>query len=394
MLWARYPLALLLLLLSAGVPAESGSKPPGDAGVQGMVFLDANGNGARDAAEPGIGGVAVSNQIDVTASAPDGSYRLPAAGTGIVFVSLPDGYGAQGAFWQRPRKGRADFALVARPIVADFTFIHASDPHTSRESLPRLDRLREQVGERKPAFVIMSGDLVKDALRVGEAVARGYYDLYAGAAALFPVPVWNVPGNHEIFGIERHLSLVSPRHELYGKAMYRAYFGPTYYSFTYGGVHFVGLDTVDVDDLWYYGHVDQAQLDWLRADLALVPLSTPIVTFNHIPFLTSAESINGYDDEGPAPSLIRIAGRPQYRHVVSNLVEVRAVLSAHRWTLALAGHMHRYEAIRFDAGIGTRFYQAAAIAGPNDGPLPAQSGFTVYRVSGGAVDDGTFVPLP
>ena len=39
--------------------------------------------------------------------------------------------------------------------------------------------------------------------------------------------VWSVPGNHEIFGIERHSSLVSPAHPLYGKAMYRQRLGPT-----------------------------------------------------------------------------------------------------------------------------------------------------------------------
>ena len=81
------------------------------------------------------------------------------------------------------------------------------------------------------------------------------------------MPVWSVPGNHENFGIERHLSLVSPKHPLYGKGMYRQRLGPNYYSFTYGGVHFVGLDSVDIADLWYYGHVDDAQLAWLRADL-------------------------------------------------------------------------------------------------------------------------------
>ena len=97
----------------------------------------------------------------------------------------------------------------------------------------------------------MTGDLVRDALRVGEEEARGYYDLYTQEVPRFPMPVWSVPGNHEIFGIERHLSLVSPKHPLYGKGMYRQRLGPNYYSFTHGGVHFVGLDSVDVADLWY-----------------------------------------------------------------------------------------------------------------------------------------------
>ena len=38
--------------------------------------------------------------------------------------------------------------------------------------------------------------------------------------------------------------------------MYRRFLGPTYYSFDYGGVHFVALDTVDIEDRLYYAHVD------------------------------------------------------------------------------------------------------------------------------------------
>jgi 3',5'-cyclic AMP phosphodiesterase CpdA len=283
--------------------------------------------------------------------------------------------------------------LVRQPASPEFAFVHASDTHISPQSLPRVEKLRSWVTGERPAFVLVSGDLVQDALRVGEPEARGYYDLYVTTTSSFPVPVWSVPGNHENFGIERHLSLVSATHPLYGKRMYRSYLGPTYYSFNYGGIHFVGLDSVDVDDLWYYGHLDNAQLTWLKADLSRVPAGTQVVTFNHIPFVTAAESITGYRDESPAGSLIRIGGTPQYRHSVSNLAEVLPILAPYRWTLALGGHIHRYETLRFGSSVTTRFNQTAAIVGPTPGTIPATSGFTVYRVRGGAIDDGTFVPL-
>ena len=54
-------------------------------------------------------------------------------------------------------------------------------PGALRRNLRRAlvrQRLREIVEERKPAFVLMTGDLIEDALRVPEAVARGYYELY------------------------------------------------------------------------------------------------------------------------------------------------------------------------------------------------------------------------
>lgn len=106
----------------------------------------------------------------------------------------------------------------------------------------RLRAVRALVEARRPAFLLVTGDLVRDALRVGEPEATGYFNLYVAETARFPVPVWSVPGNHD------------------------------------GGVHFVGLDTADVDDLWYYGHLDATQLQWLEGDLATVPATTRSTT--------------------------------------------------------------------------------------------------------------------
>ena len=63
--------------------------------VSGDVYLDANANGRRDAGERGLPRVAVSNQHDVVATDSSGRFSLPGAGTGVVFVSVPEGYRAQ-----------------------------------------------------------------------------------------------------------------------------------------------------------------------------------------------------------------------------------------------------------------------------------------------------------
>lgn len=65
--------------------------------------------------------------------------------------------------------------------------------------------------------------------------------------------------------------------------------------FTRGGVHFIGLNTADIDDQHYYGHVDSLQLVWLERDLARVPPAMAVVTFDHIPFITSFKTVNGYE---------------------------------------------------------------------------------------------------
>lgn len=379
------------LLFVAATGADTQPQPP----LTGVVFEDTNRNGQRDPSERGLAGVAVSNQREVVRTAADGSYSLPIPAYGVAFVSLPDGYAAVGNFWRRvaPASNTADFALTPRATAGTFTFIHASDPHVSAQTVGRMQQLRAVVEKQRPDFVLVTGDLIRDALRVGEEEARGYYDLYTQEARRFPVPVWSVPGNHEIFGIERHLSLVSARHPLYGKGMYRDRLGPNYYSFNNGGVHFVGLDSVDIADLWYYGHIDDVQLAWLKADLAAVPSDMPVVTFNHIPFATAIDAVGGYRDDGPAPTLIKVSGRTQFRHVVSNLDAVRASIGSRPWPLALGGHMHTRESISFGSAVRTRFHQAAAVVGPTDNAISAISGVTLYRVRNRVIDDGEFIAL-
>lgn len=393
---ATPPALNLWLSLLALIPASAFAQAP----VTGIVFADRNGNSQREPDEPGVEHVAVSNQVDVSVSDGTGTFTLPGPGLGIVFVSVPDGYQTVGPFWRALGAGALDapVSFPLQPLAAgrEFTFLHASDTHIQPAAIPRFDRLRAIVDSVKPAFVLITGDLVRDALRVGETEARGYYELFVRERARVSAPVWNVPGNHEIFGIERHLSLVPATHPLYGRKMYRSYLGPDYYSFTYGGVHFVGLNTVDVADLYYHGHVDSTQLRWLEQDLTYVPPTMPIVTFNHIPFFSSAEGLGGYTESPPAPTLIRVNGRDQFRHIVSNANDVLAVLRDRPYPLALAGHIHMRERIEYATAQGkrTRFEQAAAVVGPG-GPtwMPMSSGVTVYRVRNGTVGEGTFVPL-
>jgi 3',5'-cyclic AMP phosphodiesterase CpdA len=230
---------------------------------------------------------------------------------------------------------------------------------------------------------------------VPEPEATGYYQLFMKEIGAFRTPVFTVPGNHENFGIERDTSHVSANHPLYGRQMYHHFLGPDYYSFTRGGVHFVGLNTVDIDDQRYYGHVDSLQLAWLERDLALVPPTMPVVTFDHIPFFSTFEGINGYTDAPPAPTLITVKGKTVFRHTVSNAGEVLAVLRKRQHVLALGGHIHGTERIEYEiAGVKTRFNQVSAvIAGPRGAGLSFTSGVTLYRVKNGAIDAGQFIPL-
>jgi hypothetical protein len=384
----RVPIAATLMLFAAVAPAA--------AQVAGSVFIDRNGNGQRDAGDTGMARVVVSNQVEAVTTDSLGNFRLTSAGTGVVFISVPDGNRATTRFWQRADAPSLTFGVTAVAASDVVTFIHASDTHLEPRSVPRFDRLRAIIDSVKPAFVLVTGDLTRDALRVPEAEARGYFELYAKESARVSVPLWSVPGNHELFAIERHLSLVSAKHPLYGRGMYRHFLGPDYYSFNAGGVHFVGLNTADNDDLWYYGHVDSTQLRWLAQDLAQVPAGVAVVTFNHIPFASGMPSLAGIENEPPAPTVLRVKGRDVLRHVVSNLPEVLEVVGTRPFPLALGGHNHARERLEFapQGRASIRFEQTGAVVGPAGMPwMRMASGVTVYTIRGGQISEGSFVRL-
>src|SRR5262245_20706130 len=204
--------------------------------ISGYVFDDAKNNGVKDANEKGVKNVAVSDQVDVVTTNEQGFYEIQYTSRyGILFASLPNGFQSK-AFWQRVDLSKNNGSQINFPLVkiaspSSFTFIHASDTHISETSLDRTQKFQQIVDSTKPDLVLVTGDLVRDALRVSETEATGLYELFLREIGKTKVPVWYVPGNHEIFGIERHLSLVSEQNPLYGRKMYHHYLGPDYYSF-------------------------------------------------------------------------------------------------------------------------------------------------------------------
>jgi len=393
---------LLVILLMPGMGAGQAMTERAEAStpVRGVVYLDRNTDGQQDPGEPGLEGVLVSDQDTVVSTDAEGRFSFDSRAYGLVQVIQPSGCRAVGSFWKpADNMSELQFGLTPWNPGSSWTFLHASDLHLDQQSLPRLRRLRAMVDSLRPAFVLLTGDLVRDGLRVQKEVARGYYDLLETELDAFPVPVYTVPGNHELFGIEREKSGVASSHPLYGNRMYRAYRGPNYYAFSAGTLLFLGLDTVDYDDMWYHGHVDALQRDWLSHVLAATPPGARAVAFNNIPFASSSETRLGYTDGGAAPTLLRTAGRTVFRHTVYNHEEVLGLFGpgSHPLEIALAGHIHLREAIEYRTQQGPlRLHQAAAAVGPargsSDGYGPL-SGVTLYRVTKGRVDNGTFLPL-
>ena len=77
---------------------------------------------------------------------------------------------------------------------------------------------------------------------------------------------------------------------------YREQWGPTYYSFNIGDVHYVVLDDIlckntgtGGDGRKYESTLTTDQLSWLKKDLSFVSTSTPLVITMHAPLYNDSE---------------------------------------------------------------------------------------------------------
>lgn len=359
----RTSLALLTLALGAcaflrpPVPPYRGQVevvvgPAAEPGLlRGQVFEDSNRNSRLDPGEPGVAGVMVSNGLEVVRSDAQGRYRLQVAPGETVFVTQPAGYGVplsphnipQFSYTHQPdgtthlRYGglppsgplpaAVNFPLVQRRIQRQFRAAVAGDTQTYNvQQLEYLQRslVRELAARDDVAFLIIEGDVIGDDLSLIPQFRQ-----VIGAAG---VPVYLVPGNHDADrdAVDDAQSLDSFRHG----------FGPSYFSFDHGQVHFVVLDSVRYPcrsagtapeqvhprcpsgggRSSYIGLIDERQLAWLENDLAQVPADTLIVLNMHIP-LVSYQGQYG------------VTGQVANPGAVYALLEGRKVLS-------LAGHIH------------------------------------------------------
>ena len=191
------------------------------------------------------------------------------AGTGLVWTVSAGGLSSR------------TFADEKPSAAGDFTFVQISDSHigfskpvnkdvtaTLQETVARINKL-----PRRPDLLLHTGDLTHLAKpEEFDTVAEVLKGAKVGHAAY-------VPGEHDVFVDDGD---ARPYLERYGKDVQ----GTGWHSFDHKGVHFVGL--VNVMDLKAggLGRIGKEQMHWLKADLAALGTSTPIVLFAHVPLWT------------------------------------------------------------------------------------------------------------
>jgi Icc protein len=256
----------------------------------------------------------------------------------------------------------------------EFTFAFLTDIHLQPElnAVEGFRKAIDTINQLAPDFVLTGGDLVMDALDQTYGRVDSLYKLYIQVSKEFNMPVYNAMGNHEIYGWHRHEEGIADNPE-YGKKMFENRIGKRYYSFDHKGWHFIVMDGIELgEDGYYYGHVDNDQIGWLKGDLEKVDKKTPIAVITHIPFITVQTQLTKGTLEPNPKGLVITNGRD----VLLNFLD-------YNLKLVLQGHLHFLEDINVQNEV--HFITGGAICGRwwnnkiNSWP---QEGFLLVRVKG------------
>lgn len=191
----------------------------------------------------------------------------------------------------------------------DFVFLQMSDTHWGFKGAPNPDAAgtlekavaRVNALERQPDFVVFTGDLTHTTDDPQERRARlaGFREI---VGKLKVKDVRFMPGEHDA--------------SLDAGEAYQEFFGDTRYTFDHKGIHFIALDNVSDAS----AHLGDAQLKWLRADLARLDKDAPVVVLAHRPLFDLY---------------------PQWDWATADGMDAVAALLPHRNVTVFYGHIHQ-----------------------------------------------------
>jgi 3',5'-cyclic AMP phosphodiesterase CpdA len=301
---------------------------------KGRVFLDENMNNLLDADENGIAEVMVSNGLDCVLTDESGFYALPEREDCTLFITKPTDYMTPLNEYNLPQfyythcpKGSPEhikmgieatgdipeeinFPLYKTEIKTDFEIIAVGDPQT--KTIEEIDYLRDDIFAEfvntDKEFAIVLGDIMDNNVEL--------FPDYLEVCKTANIPIYNVPGNHDL-----NFKAKDDKHSL---DTFISFFGPAYYSFDYGTIHFIILDDVEYKGSSFIGNVGKTQLEWLKNDLNFVPENKLIVLSMHVPIYSFVDN-------------------PGSKNHMRDMKDLFKVLEGREKILALAGHTHTLE---------------------------------------------------
>jgi hypothetical protein len=288
----------------------------------------------------GVTGVVVSDGRLVVSTDADGRFELRSdVSRRFVSVQPPAGYrlpvGPHGTLLlHRPIRpdasGEMQVLFPLEPLAEPedrHAFLVLADPQTQdayemgRFHAETVPDVRETVaGLGLPTFGVGCGDIMYDDLTL--------YPEYERAVQAMGIPFAQVVGNHDLDQ--------TGRTDEASTETFSGYFGPRWYAFDRGRIHYVVLDDVFWHGAGYLGYLDQDQLAWLEADLARLERGRLVVVFLHIPVTTAAHLRRGRKS-------------PEIATAVTNREALHRLLEPFRARI-FTGHMHESDHV-FEGGV-------------------------------------------
>lgn len=210
-----------------------------------------------------------------------------------------------------------------------YRFAFLTDVHMNgnnvKASSAGLKKALEHAKQQGAEFVIFGGDLIDlDHLKEqDQAHADTMVGLFLSIVSESGLKAHFAIGNHD-----RYYTFEG-NPDPSGFAFFEKHYGETYFSFDHKGIHFVVLNSVQIDPSTSKYCVGPAQVEWLKNDLSQISPETPLVVVTHVPF----QSLYYPAVEGVVKDL----------DMFMNFKEVWDILSQHNLKVILQGHQHLHE---------------------------------------------------
>ena len=286
-----------------------------------------------------VSGVYVSDGVNMVRTGNDGRFSLETdPESRFVFIITPAGYvsttlGGKDCFYQELKDNQKEynFTLSANPMDDNHhKVVVVADPQISDpDDLKPLKGRLEDIGKVTDGIT----DTYTFGINLGDMVGWNH-SLYPRINKIFERSniTWrNVIGNHDMTNYGRSFET--------SHKDYEDTYGPTYYSFNVGHVHYVVLnDNFFVGKDWYYiGYLEERQLAWLEKDLGTIDKGSELVVCMHIPTCLYKVGIKDFSYSDIADLLC-------------NNTALYAMLEPYKTTI-LTGHMHTNSNVRISDNI-------------------------------------------
>lgn len=300
----------------------------------GRVYVDGNHNGVWDKGEKCLKGVAVSDGLNVVLTDANGIYRLDGHDKEkFIFITTPSGFYTNNTYYHgiSDNVDCYDFAVYELSGRIDnkgkHKFIQISDTEIGGKLGHEgwVNNLREYSHNENVAFIMHTGDICY------EPGLKSHLDMMN--TANMNVPVFYSIGNHD---------LVDGK---YGEELFESIYGPVYYSFDVGNVHYIVLPMPYGDFTPFYTSEDVYK--WMKNDIAVATRGKSIMIFCHDLLINGDDTILRFSDNAFIDLEEANVKAWIYGHWhVNNIMKHKSIFSVCTSSLACGGIDHASSAFR------------------------------------------------